>query len=428
MTKALIPLNDIESTVNNILSSFKARYGEEEYDEASRLYVLEIASMLEDDTALSEDQIRKYRMWMNTEAFQSVYLLPNAARMYSQGSIHPQYIAEVLHGDLLGDGEAHNIDVITALTRNAMVSATIGIGSKGSLNFRTGELTIPKESDFELYLDEISGNWLLNNLKSGFIRNYAADQEAMNNLAMNGGEMPEGTISEGIKADGQDGDWMIYWIGHDPETAESPDETLVYLLINPETDEVDAFRTSVSMLENSEDPIDVSLYLFRDEEADRMGEEKYNMMCFDTPEGERSLVKVITDITSDRDSINVPKPLKVVLRGRELKGADLPVYSLTGHYFAMCDGTDGEVSMFDGEYEAEIGENSFEDNFIRVDNLREGEMTTTLKKDQFIWPEWTGEDSSEDVGGKQFVLIDGIWYNVEEAPAKSEAGSDDDAA
>ena len=80
------------------------------------------------------------------------------------------------------------------------------------------------------------------------------------------------------------------------------------------------------MLEKGEDPIDVSLYLFRDQEADRAGIEKYNIMCFDTPEGEKSLVKVITDILDETVTISVPKPLKVALRTGRMEGADLAVY------------------------------------------------------------------------------------------------------
>jgi hypothetical protein len=182
------------------------------------------------------------------------------------------------------------------------------------------------------------------------------------------------------------------------------------------------------MLEKGEDPIDVSLYLFRDQEADRAGIEKYNIMCFDTPEGEKSLVKVITDILDETVTISVPKPLKVALRARRMEGADLAVYSLSDHYFAMCDGTDGTVQTCNGDYEAVVGENFFEDAFIRVDNLRNGTMRVTFKTDQAIWPEWTGEDSAKDIGGKQFVLIDGVWYNIQDAPSKSETNTTDAAA
>ena len=139
---------------------------------------------------------------------------------------------------------------------------------------------------------------------------------------------------------------------------------------------------------------------------------------------------MITDLMGDDGGygFSLPKTLKVVLRGRYLEGADLPVYSMTDHYFALCDGTDGFVEMFGGEYTARIGENTFEDDYLRIDNLREGEMSVTLRKNQPVWPEWTGTDTAQDVGGKKFVMIDGVWYNQETAPAVSETYAEDDAA
>ena len=82
--------------------------------------------------------------------------------------------------------------------------------------------------------------------------------------------------------------------------------------MNPETDEADAYRTSVKMLANRETPVDVSLYIVRDAKADRREEERYNVFFFDTPEGEMSLVKVITDTPGAE--MQVPRTLRIRLR------------------------------------------------------------------------------------------------------------------
>ena len=36
----------------------------------------------------------------------------------------------------------------------------------------------------------------------------------------------------------------------------------------------------------------------------------------------------------------------------------------------------------------------------------------TIKKDQPVWPEWTGEDTAEDIGGGHFQLVDGQWQEI----------------
>ena len=180
-------------------------------------------------------------------------------------------------------------------------------------------------------------------------------------------------------------------------------------------------------------------------------------MFFDTPEGEKSLVKVITDVLEERE-LEIPKTLRIVLRGFEIDGVDdtdYPFYSLTDHFFAMNDGTDGEVSMFDGFYEAEINGGTFESTYTRIESIpkrdsdsvqdqvqdgsskddtdqesdgipddgMDASLKVTVKKDQSIWPEWTSKETSSDIGGGDYILVDGEWLSYEEA--KTTAGEPD---
>ena len=379
------------------------------------------------DVTLDNEQINKYRLWKNTGANLDVYLLPNATRLYGNrraGKIMLQYVAEVLRGDIRGNGEIHDIDIITALTERAFSHPVMPVGSTGSLDFATGTLTLPSLADFELYLHEVSANWLLGKIDEGFIRGMIADPDAANGAAINGEELPEGSIAEDLVPDGEADSWKKYWLGDTPDTAADPDQTLIYLLVNEETDEVDAFRTSVNMIANGEEPVDVSLYLFRDSQADRVEEEKYNCMFFDTPEGEKSLVKVVTNVVGERD-LDMPVPLRIVLRGFSLEGADLPVYSLTDHFFAMCDGTDGEVSLFEGLYTNTFDGDTFDSDYIRIQGIVDGDLNITVKADQQIWPEWTGENTAEDIALNRYEQVEGEWYPEEEAP---EATLPEDAA
>ena len=350
-------------------------------------------------------------------------LLPNATRLYSRtrnGGIMLQYVSEVISGDVRGDGETHEIDIITALTAYAASHPVIPIGSTGSLDFSTGTLTIPAQADFELYLHEISSAWLIDKLQTGTIRMLADDQEEINDAATNGEELPDGTIVEGLTDGGVKDGWQLYWLGDSPETATDPDETLVCLMTNGETDEVDAFRTSLRMIEDGEAPVDVSLYLYRDSKSDRRGEEKYNALFFDTPEGEKSLVKVVTDVLMGRE-LMMPMKLNIVLRAYEIEGSDFPVYSLTDHFFALCDGTDGEVSLFDDFYHNTFDGDTFDSDYIRIEGIVDGDLNVTVKQGQNIWPEWTGENSATDIQDHDYERVDGVWYSDGEVPEAAEA-------
>lgn len=77
--------------------------------------------------------------------------------------------------------------------------------------------------------------------------------------------------------------------------------------------------------------------------------------------------------------------------------------------------------MLDGYYTAVVDEDSFESDYIRLDGLRDGHLEVTLKKDQPIWPERTGEGTAEDLNGTDYVLVDEVWYIESEAPRKSQA-------
>ena len=409
LAKALAPLTDIQRQAEKISNITRARYGEEDYAAAGKIFVLELPTMLEKDVTLDNDHISKYRLWNNSTTRLDVYLLPNATRMYGIGSLNLHFVAEVLRGDIRGDGETHDIDIITALTEYAVNHPVMPVGSTGSLDFSTGILTLPSKADFELYLHEVSANWLLDMLNEGFIRGMIADTDEADDAAMNGTELPEGSIVDALIPDGEEDGWKKYWLGDTPDTAADPDQTLIYLLVNEETDEVDAFRTSVNSINNNEEPVDVSLYLYRDSRFDRMEEEKYNCMFFDTPEGEKSLVKLVTGVLMERD-METPLPLRIVLRGFYLEGADWPVYSLTDHVFAMCDGTDGQVGMFDGFYRNTFDGDTFDSDYIKIEGIVDGDLNVTVKEGQSIWPEWTGENSAVDIAGNGYARVENEWH------------------
>ena len=42
----------------------------------------------------------------------------------------------------------------------------------------------------------------------------------------------------------------------------------------------------------------------------------------------------------------------------------------------------------------------------------------TVKEGQAIWPEWTGENTAEDIAGNRYEQVEGEWYPEEDAPAE----------
>ena len=408
--KALAPINDIQREISNRGAISKARYAEEDATAASKIFVLDIKSILERDVRIDPNRVKAYKLWTNTETYLNVYLMPNAARLYTNGTDRLQYAVDLVRGDLFGDGNILDIEIMTALTRNAFANPVIPIGSTGSLDLGTGMLTLPDKADYELYLHEISGSWLLSNMNDGFIRAMIADPEEINACALEGKQLPQGEIADFLIADeGKDGN-QVYWFGKTPEEADDPDMVFICLLYNPETDEVDAFRTTPRMIGNGEDPIDVSLYLYRDSKSDRMGEEKYNAMFFDTPAEEKSLVKVVTNTLSVRN-LETPLPLRIVLRGQYLEGADKPVYCLTDHAFILCDGTDGIVDILGG-YQATFDGDTFDSNYTKIEGIRNNNLVVTIKEGQPVWPEWKSEDAAEDIGGTRFQKDGDEWVQI----------------
>ena len=318
---------------------------------------------------------------------------------------------------MLGSGENHYADIITALTKRAFDEPVIPIGSTGSLDMKTGVVTLPSMSDYELYMHEVSAAWMMEKLAEGYISMLNADPEEINRVALNaGGTLPEGAVVGGIKEDGQADGWIRCWLGLTPETAPDGETPLYFMLVNRETDEMKVFRTSGNMLAEGAEPVAESMYLYRDSDSDMNGEEKYHCMLFDTPEGQKSIIKVVTNILEDHDII-LPLAIRITLRSFTLEGADLPAYSLGDHILVMSDGTDGTVSLLGGFYEAVFDGDTFESDYVRIEKIREGKPVVTLRKNQGIWAEPDGENKASDIAGNEYVCINGVWYPVDEAPA-----------
>ena len=420
LAKGLVPLIYLDTLLKGRNVVVKARYGEEENKAASQIFALDLEVPLTKDVVLDSERLKKYVIWTNQVTQHQVSMLPNSTRLYRGARL--DYVSEVLTSDVRGVKGA-DIDIFAALNDYAFRHPVVPIGSAGSLDFTSGTLLLPAKTEFELYLHEVSGAWFVEQLEKGVFRIYSGDIDQFTEFAVGeGNKMPKGAIMDGLTLGGEEGEWKLYWLGDTPETAADEDQTLIYLVVNDATDEVDAFRTSVAAMNRGEASVDVSLYIFRDSMADRMEVEKYNIMFFDTPAGEKSLVKFITDVLEDR-TLEMPKPLRVVLRGFDLPGADYPAYSLTDHFFTMCDATDGVVSMFDGGYEAVFDGNTYESDYTKIEGIMDGDLNVTIKQGQPIWPEWIDENIAEDLQGNRYVRVDGVRYPEEDAPM-DEAGEE----
>ena len=139
------------------------------------------------------------------------------------------------------------------------------------------------------------------------------------------------------------------------------------------------------MIARGEAPVDVSIWLFRDLKADRMGREKYNAVFYDTPAGTLSKVVLYTDLI-DGQTLVVPRTMQIVLRAFWLgRSADMPACSILDHFYALRNPENGVVSAFDGEYNATIDSNTFESDYTLIEGLLDDELNITIKAGQPVW-------------------------------------------
>ena len=408
--RALLPISDIQRMVDKIGAITRAHYGLFDDKTVASIYVLDIQKILKRDIRLDAEKIAHYKLWTNSETDHTTYLLPNATQMHVKAG-RLEFVTEILRGDALGDGIKRYISIYTAVTSGAYARPIIPIGSTGTLNFQTGMLTLPSFADYELYLHEVSSEWLLKQIESGMMRRAAAEQESLNACALENGELPEMEYTDAMIPDDNRDGWLVYWLGNTPETAKDADETLVYLLVNSETDEIDAYRTSVNMLTAGEAPVDVSLYIYRDAKADRNEEELYDVFFFDTPAGEMSLVKVFTNTPGTE--MQIPRSLQIKLRKFRVKKSEETAFSLYDQLLIFSSVENGNVRALGGFYTAKIDNDRFESRYVLITGLIDGNLVVIVKKGQPIWAEWTGEDTAETIDGTCYKLIDGIWYEVE---------------
>ena len=166
------------------------------------------------------------------------------------------------------------------------------------------------------------------------------------------------------------------------------------------------------MLASGEDPIDVSLYIYRDAKADRNEEELYDVFFFDTPEGEMSLVKAITNTPGEE--MQIPRSLQIKLRKFRVKDSADTAFCLYDQVLILCTEENGKASALGGFYTALFDESRFESRYVKITGLDSGNLVVIVKKRQPVWPEWTGEDTAEAIDGTCYKLVDGVWYEVKD--------------
>jgi len=415
MQKALAPINDVNRKVNALGDITKARYGEEEAQAANAIYVMDIQAMLEKDFTVSNEQLAHYRLWTNTMTQQDQYLLPNAGRLFRGTGL--DYVSEILNYTDPDTGTVYPVEVITALNRNAFEEPVVSIGSAASLDFSTGTLKLPSKADLELYQHEVSGGWLMNNILSGRFRIMDTPIGDVNAF-VNGEteEVPTGDLLTDIAPSDEVNGWKLYWLGDNPETAQDEDQTLIGLAYNEEFDELLAFRTTRAAFEPDRLGALVSLYIFRDSKSDRMGEEKYNVLLYDVPAGEAGEIRFITNVLGGRE-LELPKALNVTMRGMEIEGTSLPVFCMTNHFFIMCDGTAGGVNLYDGIYTNTFDGDTFDSDYLRIEGIRDNNLTVTIKQDQPVWPEKLDETHAVDGNGDRYTQNDSGEWEKEEVSA-----------
>ena len=376
------------------------------------LFVLELAVILQKDVRLEQDDLAKYLLWNNTVTRRDEYILPNSAHLSVGEGKKLSFVTDVLEGKILNDGRVHKVNMISALDEAAVNDPTIEIGSNSSLNFNTNTLMLGSDTTLDLYLEEVSGSWLKEQFENGTMKALAEQSDDIAAAAR--GEQLEG-LKEGTGRDGR----KLYWFGRTPEEVEDGDAALYFMTLDEDTDEAKAFRTSAAAFEAGEEAAAVSLLVFRDEKADRMGEVQFDVMFRDLSEEEdRAMFYAHTLVPGPDVQLEIPASLAIVLRDFRpfFKDADWPVYKVSDELFFMNDVTDGTGLLFAPDYTVYFDGSTFDSTLTKIEGIDTGDCTVTVKADQPIWAEWDTQNTAHDIGGRSYVLNDDVWEEVETSP------------
>ena len=87
--------------------------------------------------------------------------------------------------------------------------------------------------------------------------------------------------------------------------------------------------------------------------------------------------------------------------------SEVAVQSRAYYRAALSDGSHTGILAFDGD--------RFDSDYMRIEGIIDGNLKITLKHGQNIWPEWSGDDTAEDIQNNHYQRLDDVWYNADEA-------------
>ena len=410
LQKSLDSKNWVDQSVGlgQVYGVWKAKADDEARVAAGNVFVTDLRYILNRDVRL-DGGIDRYKLWTNAATHMDSYLLPNATKLIFSAGGKLQYVSESFDADLLGDGRARTLYMITGVNDRAVADAAVEVTSTSSLNFNTGALRVGEQDDFDLYMSEVSADWVRGMFMDDTFQ-FVAMEPGVLARYQEGGELPGGDVLHGLKKDEtlSDEALSVYWIGRGPQDAVDADEPLYCLVIDDATDELSAWRTSLAAIENGTPMIEQSALVYRDSNSDRRGEVRYNVALVDVAEGDRARFEVITDLLAGRQ-MDTPAALNVVLRAVTVEGLDARVYAIQDQLYALVDGTQGNVSLLDGAYAVTVADDAFESDYIRVEGMDYDAMRITLKGGQPAWPERVTDTAAEDLNGGRYERRDGTW-------------------
>jgi hypothetical protein len=329
---------------------------------------------------------------------QEILLLANANRPYAADGTDSQYTAEGLNIRYVADRihatmeiggleKERNVDVITPLTKDAAQHPVIPFGADGSLDFATGELVLPGGGDIELNINEISARWLIEQLQSGSIHVLRTDLKQTDAFSLRKMNLSDGVIVEGISEAEEVNGLKRYWLGGTPETVQDPDQPLFWLIVDEETDELLAFRTSKRMLEEDGRSKETAMAIFTDSMNGWMNAGESLLVFYDSSTGD-STVSILSNAPVNREQ-EMADRMRIVLRGVRVNGSAWPAYSARDRYLVMAECRNGRVNVLDGLYTASYDGNTFESPYTRITGISEEEIRIIPKSDISLRTEQT---------------------------------------
>ena len=279
----------------------------------------------------------------------------------------------------LGD-ESYVINAITSINQQLVSDSLFPVSVSTAIDFDTNEFVVRDQTVTQLLVNEISGKWFMEAINDKLFRynTIQIDEDTDYEDILNGDITSEFVLVKQTENE------KYYHLG---ETIIDGLNTIDYYLVY---DEVNDDMKFIKVTNGDfDEAVEMSVILYRDNELDSDHETAYNFVLVEKDDKDAHMY-VVTD-TLTYDLLETSYSLNIKLKNIELVGVDYRVVKVNNIYYLLT-GDEQTVTLGDDVYTRVYDGNSFESNYIKIDNTNSYSYTTTIKKGQPVFKELNEKD------------------------------------